>query len=97
MFTDSLCYSGCPERYYLNSDSRTCQACPYDCLTCDAEGGCLTCSDLDHRLFVAEVKRCVPIIGFYESDATASRLLLEGLVENKVYKELFGRLLFLNW
>ena len=53
--------------------TKVCDSCPYDCLTCDASGNCLSCSqNLDFRTLNSITKRCVPIQGYYESSQPVS-------------------------
>ena len=45
-------------------------SCPFDCLSCDQRGNCLTCSYLDKRTInrtKSNNVRCSPIEGYYES------------------------------
>ena len=57
------CFS-CFERYAHNSSSMSCQACPYDCLTCDLGGNCLTCSSTIDFRYLSGV-RCIPLVGYF--------------------------------
>jgi hypothetical protein len=68
----------CPGRQYYNFDNSACEACPFDCLTCDSNGHCLTCSSTqDHRQLNTSNARCVPMIGYYESGVTLAGACLE--------------------
>jgi hypothetical protein len=52
-----------------------CTACPFDCLTCNSNGSCLTCSsDIDHRGYklVGTFGRCLPLDGYYENGQTVA-------------------------
>lgn len=66
-----MCYSTCPERYFGNSYTSTCQKCPYDCLTCDNFKNCLSCNQNDdHRKLFDGTQRCLPLPGYYENFTT---------------------------
>ena len=67
MYTDNICYSTCPERYFPNDRFRICQPCPYDCQTCDGTGACLSCNSSDNRLFSNSTQRCVPFDGYFDN------------------------------
>jgi proprotein convertase subtilisin/kexin type 5 len=70
---DNLCYSTCPSRFFPNTTSLTCQACPYDCLTYDSTGGCLSCDlAIDHRQLYTGSGRCNPVAGYFQSSVAAS-------------------------
>jgi hypothetical protein len=62
----------CPDRQYYNFGASACQACPYDCLTCDATGKCLTCNYNDHRQLNTSTARCDPVAGYYDGGATVA-------------------------
>jgi hypothetical protein len=50
-----------------------CTNCPYDCLTCNSLGFCLTCDlGTDHRAFNNATYRCMPISGYYDIGVAAS-------------------------
>ena len=71
--SDQLCYSSCPSRFFPDSIDKVCVACPYDCLTCDANGNCLTCnSTSDFRSLSNSSFRCLPLVGFYDPFALAA-------------------------
>ena len=61
------CYSTCYPRYYPSEITNVCIGCPYDCLTCNFQGFCLTCSDADNRVFNYFTLRCIPISGYYDA------------------------------
>jgi proprotein convertase subtilisin/kexin type 5 len=66
---DGLCYSSCLQRTFPNPVSLTCQVCPFDCLTCNSSGACLSCdSSVDHRVLDTTSGRCVPQVGFFQSN-----------------------------
>jgi len=73
-FSGTLCLSLCPARQFGDNNSN-CMACPYDCYTCDNSSNCLTCNSLaDFRIYNCTSKRCVPIDGYFDNNATASVL-----------------------
>jgi proprotein convertase subtilisin/kexin type 5 len=66
---DQFGCGGCAVRFYF--DSSSCQSCPFDCLTCDPDQNCLSCSaDIDFRTLIGS--RCVPLPGYYESNQTVA-------------------------
>ena len=53
--------------------NQTCQSCPYDCYTCHQNGSCVTCSlEIDKRQLNSSSSRCVPTLGYFESNQTVS-------------------------
>ena len=74
--SDNLCYDTCPDRTYNNLNSLSCHQCPKDCLTCDSNGGCLSCSLADYRYLVET--RCLPLLGYYESNSITAGKCPEG-------------------
>ena len=73
----NLCYSQCPLRMFENNSTLTCDACPFDCLTCASNGNCLSCDQqTDHRYLV--YSRCDPVPGYYESNAEAAWPCISG-------------------
>ena len=63
----------CPFRFWLNTTSVQCEACPYDCYTCTSSGNCLSCNSThDFRQLDQNTSRCVPIPGYFESNVTVS-------------------------
>lgn len=62
----STCESVCQPRQVLNHKTFSCQMCPYDCLNCDFEGKCTSCSITDFRVFNPTTLRCVPLPGYYD-------------------------------
>lgn len=56
----------CPVGTYLNGSS--CQDCPFDCETCNSEGECLTCSEQNQHRMIGNESRCVPYVGYYQSN-----------------------------
>jgi proprotein convertase subtilisin/kexin type 5 len=70
---DSLCYAGCSPRFYPDSATLTCQACPYDCLACNGTGHCLSCDPTnDHRSLNSSTGRCVASTGFFDNGTTVA-------------------------
>jgi hypothetical protein len=73
----SLCFEGgfvlssnssscnCPSRYVLNVSAVTCVACPYDCLSCDINGNCLTCADF--RILNLNSSRCLCMSSYFDN------------------------------
>jgi hypothetical protein len=56
---------------FPNKLTYTCDACPYDCLTCDSTGLCLSCSaTVDFRTLNSSTGRCIPLDGFFENGTT---------------------------
>lgn len=39
------CFAECPVRSLAVENNLTCQACPYDCYTCNIEEECLSCNE----------------------------------------------------
>jgi proprotein convertase subtilisin/kexin type 5 len=79
LLTDSSCSTSCPPRFFPDSSSNVCQPCPFDCLTCNSTGACLSCDEtIDHRIFTVSTARCDPIPGYYQGTVVARRLLLQG-------------------
>jgi proprotein convertase subtilisin/kexin type 5 len=72
-----LCVTSCPARS-LADTSGECLKCPYDCLTCNALGECLTCSTADFRSLNSLIKRCLPLSGYFDSLATAATACSSG-------------------
>jgi proprotein convertase subtilisin/kexin type 5 len=72
MFKDNLCYATCPTRYYFDSFGLNCQLCPYDCLTCDKDGNCLSCDLNNDRRILSSKKRCISRPGFFDNLTTVS-------------------------
>ena len=56
----------CPPRSFFNSSASTCDPCPFDCYTCNANGTCLICSDFREL----NGSRCSPLPGYYETNTT---------------------------
>jgi hypothetical protein len=75
---DLLCYSSCPDRFVINSDNRTCEECPYDCLTCDSRGSCLSCLASDSRSLSNITHRCIPLDGYFDKEAAVAVACPEG-------------------
>jgi len=67
MSPNSICGPNCDTRYYPNSYSRTCNKCPYDCLTCKQDGTCLTCDPNDLRTYDSNTQRCIAISGYFDN------------------------------
>ena len=68
---NNLCYSSCPLRTVANNVTLRCKSCPFDCLSCQVNGRCLSCDSVnDFRQL--EEGYCVPIPGYYESNAQAA-------------------------
>jgi proprotein convertase subtilisin/kexin type 5 len=68
--TNSYSSCVCPDRQYYSAGSLSCLPCPYDCLTCNNNGDCLTCSTQDHRQLNTTNSRCVPLPGYYDNGVT---------------------------
>jgi proprotein convertase subtilisin/kexin type 5 len=64
---NSNCISSCPTRYSSNATERVCKPCPSDCLTCDTNGNCLSCSASENRILSVSAGRCVPMAGYYDN------------------------------
>ncbi len=65
---DNLCYTQCPSRYIASNSSLICSKCPYDCLRCDDNKNCLSCSlTADFRFLDRLTSRCIPIDGYYDN------------------------------
>lgn len=65
--TDQLCYNSCPLRFFQDNTDKICVACPYDCLTCDINGNCLSCDSAgDFRSLSNYSSRCTPLVGYYD-------------------------------
>ena len=65
--------SSCLPYYLLTTSGNmtSCQACPFDCYTCDSSENCLTCDNTtDFR--TQNGTRCLPISGYYESNVTVA-------------------------
>ena len=73
-----LCSDTCPLRFYPNFVTQSCLKCPYDCLTCDQNGGCTSCSDADFRILINSTKRCVPLPGYFDNSTSKSAACLSG-------------------
>ena len=41
--SNGTCYSTCPDEYYANTTSLTCDACPEGCFSCDNDTNCFEC------------------------------------------------------
>ena len=67
MNPSQLCAKECPPRYYPSLQTSTCQLCPYDCLTCDSSGNCISCDTLDHRMLFSNISRCQATPNFYDN------------------------------
>ena len=79
MRADSMCYSSCLDRFYGDLVTLACLVCPYDCLTCNSGGNCLSCDGAtDHRTINNQTSRCDPSVGYYESGVTVAALCPEG-------------------
>jgi hypothetical protein len=64
---NGACLQTCPQRFFGQSSSNSCEACPYDCLTCSTIGAnCLSCSPSDFRSLDSALGRCLPVQGYYE-------------------------------
>jgi len=74
---NGLCSTSCGPRYYANTILFICQSCPYDCYTCDGYGSCTSCNDtIDNRMLDTDIRRCMPIEGFFQNITTATKRLL---------------------
>jgi len=63
---DKYCYTTCLVRYFANSGNNTCTNCPYDCLTCNPNGSCLSC-DITTDFRTLNGTRCIPIPGYFDN------------------------------
>jgi len=71
MMPNNMCYSNCSKGYYADNDQLTCKNCPYDCLTCNSDGTCTDCDELnDYRKLSSDGPRCVAKDGFFDNNAT---------------------------
>jgi len=61
------CYSSCPVKNYGDTNSWTCQACPYDCRTCNSAGNCLDCDGSEKRIISTITPRCVAQNSYYDN------------------------------
>lgn len=76
-FSDQLCYSTCPPRYYGDDESHSCKLCSYDCYTCNPNGTCLTCNPtIDYRILDSGSNRCVAMKGYFDNLTTIARKCL---------------------
>lgn len=74
-----MCYPSCLDRFYGDLSTLTCKTCPYDCLTCNSSGHCLSCDGVaDHRALDNQTLRCVAIVGYYDSGVTVAASCLQG-------------------
>lgn len=61
----------CPVRYVANPTTFLCEACPYDCYSCDTSRLCLTCNGTtDFRTLKNSTGRCVAMVGYYDANVT---------------------------
>jgi len=68
LFLDGLCYSPCPDRYFGSNQTQRCSRCPYDCLTCDEAGNCISCNGTyDHRKLFSDTQRCLPTPSYFDN------------------------------
>ena len=69
---DNLCYSDCLPRDFPNTNTLTCDACPYDCYTCNINKNyCLSCNGThDFREMNQSTSRCQPLVGYFENMTT---------------------------
>lgn len=65
--SSKLCAGGCQPRSFASIQTSTCQPCPYDCLTCNYKGLCLSCSTTDFRILSTVTSRCVPIPTYFDN------------------------------
>jgi proprotein convertase subtilisin/kexin type 5 len=70
LMSDGSCSASCQDRYFPSTMTHTCRPCPYDCLTCDSAGLCLTCASSDFRVFNNDTSRCAPMLGYYDIKQT---------------------------
>lgn len=74
MESNSTCYDVCPERYYGDDPSLTCQICFYDCYQCSDGTVCSSCNEtLDFRAFNNATSRCDPLEGYYDTGVTQAQ------------------------
>jgi hypothetical protein len=73
MNSSMLCSKECPPRFYPSQQTYSCQNCPYDCLTCDSSGKCLSCDPNDNRVLFPNVSRCLAMPTFYDNKTTMCR------------------------
>ena len=69
-------------------DPLSCLACPFDCLTCNTNGSCLSCSALDFR----ELKdsRCIPLPGHFETNSSKAGECIFGCANCSSQSDCFG-------
>jgi hypothetical protein len=63
-------YASCIAQNTTTPTNQTNSSCPFDCLTCDSNQNCLTCSASDFRTL--SQGRCVPLPGYYENNQTVA-------------------------
>jgi proprotein convertase subtilisin/kexin type 5 len=79
MRPERLCYLDCLSRYYPDSNTKSCILCPYDCLTCQSNGTCLSCDTAnDHRSLNIANGRCIPLQGYFDTHISACGLCPAG-------------------
>lgn len=67
--TNQKCALSCPDRYFMDRVTQSCQSCPYTCLNCDKNRGCITCSLVsDFRILSTsnKIPTCTPILGYFD-------------------------------
>lgn len=73
LMREGLCYKWCPDRYVGNPSLFRCVPCIYDCLTCDLNGNCLSCSNaIDHRSLFNWTQRCIPLPRYFDNETTVA-------------------------
>ena len=78
--TQNTCRTYCSSRFFENTVNNTCDACPYDCYSCDGSGNCLSCSSYDRKTMKNTSQRCVPRSGYYESGRKRVKVVRVSLV-----------------
>lgn len=71
---DNMCLYKCSTPLLAKGQQRpTCSNCPYDCMTCDEYGDCLTCNASEHRQLNPANSRCEPMKGYYDDRTFVSK------------------------
>ncbi len=76
---NKVCLSGCPARTLMSNETKTCQACPYDCYTC-TRAFCLTCTADDFRVMDESTSRCGCKEGYFDDLTTICKKCLSNCV-----------------
>jgi hypothetical protein len=62
------------ELLYYGQPRPTCSTCPYDCLTCNIYGECLTCNASEFRQLNPRNYRCEPMFGYHDTGKISCEL-----------------------